>query len=128
MILEIAIPFIIKNMVSFPFSETIYFCTHEDNDESNLFLEFCKGFLPEYTVEQTSCGNDKERVVLVLSVPSKSRFNPYQYFIDRVKDTVVRCGLKNPGKEKEVHRFCFYLSIIDNSVVLFKTCKHLLYL
>lgn len=100
-------------MFSFEFTETIYFCTHEDNDKSKLFLQFCEGFLPEYDVEQTSCGNDKERVVLVLSVPSKTRFNPYQYFIERVKDTVERCGLKNPGKENEDHGFRFYLSIID---------------
>lgn len=88
-------------MFSFEFTETIYFCTHEDNNASKLFLDFCEGFLPEYAVEQTSHGNDKESVVLVLSIPTKTRFNPYEYFSERVKNTVETCGLNNTGKNNK---------------------------
>lgn len=53
--------------------------------------------MPEYAVEQTIDGNDKERVVLVLSVPTKTRFNPYEYFSEWVKNTVETCGLNKAG-------------------------------
>ena len=53
--------------------------------------------MPEYTVEQAQNGDDKERIVLVLSVPTKTRFNPYEYFLERVKDTVKTYGLNKPG-------------------------------
>ena len=89
--------------IYFLISEKIYFCTHDDNDEPNQFVEFCTKFLPEYTVEQAKNGNDKERIVLVLSVPTKTRFNPYEYFLERVKDTVKKCGLNKPGIKQEVN-------------------------
>ena len=79
-------------------SEKIYYCTLKDDIEPNRFMKFCKTFLPEYAVEQTPHGNDKESVVLVLSIPTKTRFNPYEYFSERVKNTVETCGLNKAGK------------------------------
>ena len=57
--------------------------------------------MPEYAVEQTWDGNDKESVVMVLSIPTKTRFNPYEYFSKRVKNTVEKCGLNKAGKNKK---------------------------
>lgn len=86
------------------FSGKIYYCTHEDNRKPDQFQDFCKKFLPGHTVERMSCGTDKKQIVLVLSVPTKGRLNPYDYFSGRVKDTVQTYELNKPGKT-----YCYFL-------------------
>nr|XP_022309254.1 uncharacterized protein LOC111114991 isoform X2 [Crassostrea virginica] len=78
----------------------IYYCTHGDNRKPDQFQEFCKKFLPGHTVERMPCGTDKEQIVLVLSVPTKGRLNPYDYFSARVKDAVQTYELNKPGHTK----------------------------
>lgn len=79
-------------------SVKIYWCTHKDNQEPEMFVNFCETFLPDHTAVKLDCARDKECVVLVLSVPSLNRLNAYKHFLKRVKETATAYQLDKEGK------------------------------
>nr|XP_022307803.1 mucin-1-like [Crassostrea virginica] len=80
--------------------DNIYYCTHEDNKRPDQFSKFCKQFLKDHHAECTSSGKDKKKIVLVLSIPTENRFDPYGYFKERVKKLVTTCELNTSESPK----------------------------
>lgn len=78
-------------------SDKIYYCTHDDNLRPDQFSTFCKTFLEDHA-ERTSSGEGKDKIVLVLSIPTENRLDPYEYFKERVKKLVTTCRLNVSGK------------------------------
>lgn len=115
-----------RKILYFKSSGTIYYCTHDDNDKPDHFKDFCKKMLPDYSAKSLSSGIWKEPIVLVLSVPTKTRLNPYRYFSERVKTTIQnpKFGLNEKGMKQKTDILSFYLSIINCIFSVFITHKN----
>ena len=85
----------------------IYYCTHLDNEQPDLFQDFCKTFLPQHPVERITGEHvGKERIVLVLMLPSVYRLHPIDYFSERFAKMVDKYGLR--GTMHALIYFYFY--------------------
>lgn len=109
--------YITLKMFRFQFSEKIYYCTVEDDREAGQFVDFCKTFLPDHTVERINGVNDKDHVVLVFYVPIKNRLDFYKHFSEKVKNIVKTCGLDIPGKAIFIAYYA-YLSLKNQIITL----------
>lgn len=89
----------------------MYYCIHDENEEHCRFEDFCTTLFEKPDVKRTLSERDKKRLILVLTVPTKTRFNPYQYFIEKVQKSIQMCGLNKTGKTF-CHAFFYFLETI----------------
>lgn len=117
--------------------DKIYYCTHDDNERPDQFSTFCKKFLEDHHTERTSSGKGKDKIVLVLSIPTENRLDPYEYFKERVKKLVTTCELNFSGKgnyfiislNQELHYklsyiiFCYIKQLLWSAPKIMEFCK-----